>query len=118
MIEALKAMIERHREAKAVEALTERDLADLGMTRSQVLHFMQMPPDTPDRVLAMARVFGLSEGEMKRNHSEWLDAVEVCAACQDRGACALVLSKGDLANPRDAAFCPNHQTFQQHWNAA
>lgn len=118
MIEAIKAVIDRWREEKAVEALTDRDLSDLGMTRDQVLHFLRMPAHTPERVLAMGKVFGLSEGTLKRDHSEWMDLVEVCAMCRDGGACALLLEKGDLANPRDAAFCPNHQSFERHWQAA
>lgn len=118
MLHAIKALISRRRQEKAVEALSAADLADLGMTRDTVLHFLRMPADAPDRVLAMGRVFGLSEGGLKQNRSDWLDMVETCAACPDRAACALVLSKGALANPRDAAFCPNTARFTAHWAAA
>ncbi len=118
MLQAIRALIHRRREEKAVEALSDRDLADLGMSRAQVLHFLHMPADTPERLLAMARIFGLTEGEVKRDHGEWLDLVESCAACQDRAACALLLAKGTLANPRDAEFCPNRESFEAHWQAA
>lgn len=118
MIEVIKAIIDRWKEEQAVNALTDRDLKDLGMTRDQVLHFLRMPADIPERVLAMGRVFGLTEGNLKKNHSEWLDMVETCAACPDRGACALVLQKGEMANPRDATFCPNLPTFERHWQTA
>jgi hypothetical protein len=118
MFQSIRTMIDRYRETRALDALTERDLADLGMSREQVAHFIRMPADTPDRVVAMARIFGLSEGEVKRDHGEWIDLVGVCAECADRGACGVLLGKGDLANPRDATFCPNHKTFEQHWQAA
>lgn len=118
MLHAIKALISRRRQEKAVEALSAADLADLGMTRDTVLHFLRMPADAPDRVLAMGHVFGLSEGGLKQNRSDWLDMVETCAACPDRAACALVLSKGALANPRDAGFCLNKDRFAAHWAAA
>lgn len=118
MFKAFKAAMDRYQEARALDALTERDLADLGVSREQLAHFIRMPEDTPDRVLAMAHVFGLSSGEVKRDHGEWLDLVEVCAECPDRVACGHLLDKGDLANPRDATFCPNHKTFEQHWRAS
>jgi hypothetical protein len=79
MFQPIRTMIDRYRETRALDALTDRDLADLGMSREQVAHFIRMPADTPDRVVAMARIFGLSEGEIKRDHGEWIDLVEVCA---------------------------------------
>ena len=118
MLEVIRQMIDRWREEKAVAALGARDLAELGMTRDQVLTLIRMPTDTPQRVVAMGRVFGLSEGALKKDRSQWLNMVECCAECRDRGACALLLQKGTLANPRDAAFCPNHPSFEAHWGKA
>ncbi|WP_435259974.1 DUF6455 family protein [Thioclava sp. FR2] len=115
MLQSVRNFIERWRDAKAVEAMSERELAELGMRRDQVLNFLRMPPDTPDRVVAMARVFGLTAGEVKADHAEWLDLLETCSQCGDRGACALTLSKGDLAGPRDAEYCPNKSAFESHW---
>lgn len=118
MFQPLKRTLQRWREAQAADALSDRELDDLGLTRSQMKHFLTMPADVPDRVLAMGQVFGLSEGAIKRDHTAWTDMVETCALCKDRAACALVLSKGELANPRDAGFCPNHAFFEAHWKLA
>ena len=115
MLQTLRNFVERWRDSKAVEAMSDRDLAELGMSRDQVINFLRMPPDTPDRVLAMARVFGLSAGDVKADHAEWLDLLETCSHCLNRGACSLTLAKGDLAGPRDASYCPNRAAFEAHW---
>ncbi|WP_158569352.1 DUF1127 domain-containing protein [Pseudotabrizicola alkalilacus] len=107
----------QHRRAE-VDALTDRDLSDLGLSRDQLRHFAQMPADVPERVVAMGAVFGLSEGALRRHHGTWSELLDVCSTCPDRGACALVLAKAQLANPRDAAFCPNRHNFSGFWSAA
>ena len=111
MFNRIKALIERWHEVREVSALTDRDLNDLGMSRAQVEAFVRMPHDVPDRVIAMARIFGLDEAEVKENHAEWLDLLEVCGSCADRGACSLVLERGDLSRPQDCGFCLNHAAF-------
>jgi len=117
MFDRLKSLLKRWRDTADVESLTERDLSDLGVTRDQVRRFVRMPPDVPNRVVAMGAIYGLSEGELRRNHQTWTDLLEICATCPDRGACRHVLAKAALANPRDAAFCPNRDNFASHWSA-
>lgn len=112
MFNRIKALIERWNEVREVDALTDRDLDDLGLTRVQVESFVRMPHDVPDRVLAMAAIFGLHEDEVKANHGEWLELLETCGGCQDRGACALVLERGELSRPADCHFCLNRGCFE------
>ena len=111
MFNRIKALIERWNEVREVGALSDRDLDDLGMSRAQVEAFVRMPHDVPDRVIAMARIFGLDEAEVKANHAEWLDLLETCGTCHDRGACKLVLERGDLSRPQDCSFCLNAHAF-------
>ena len=112
MFDRIKALIERWNEAREVESLSERDLDDLGMSRAQVEAFVRMPHDVPDRVLAMAAIFGLSEDEVKANHGEWLELLETCGTCHDRGACKMVLERGELSRPQDCSFCLNAHQFE------
>lgn len=118
MLEVIRQMIDRWREEKAVSALGARDLAELGMTRDQVLRFIRMPADTPQRVLSMGRLFGLTAQDLKHDPATWRDLIETCATCPDRASCALLLQKGTLAHPKDATFCPNHPSFEAHWARA
>jgi hypothetical protein len=112
MFDRIRALIVRWHELKEIEALSERDLDDLGMTRDQVRAFAAMPPDVPDRVAAMGAIFGLNPAELKANHALWLDLLETCGGCGDRGACGLVLAKGDLGRAADCSFCRNRVTFE------
>ena len=111
MFNRIKTLIDRWNEVREVGALSDRDLDDLGMSRSQVEAFVRMPHDVPDRVVAMARIFGLDEAEVKANHAEWLELLETCGSCHDREACKLALDRGDLSRPQDCAFCLNAHAF-------
>ncbi len=112
MFERIKTLIDRWNEVREVSALTDRDLDDLGMSRAQVEAFVRMPHDVPDRVIAMARIFGLSEAEVKADHAAWLELLETCGTCRDRGACKLALERGDLSQPHECSFCLNTHAFE------
>ncbi|WGV16128.1 DUF1127 domain-containing protein [Fuscovulum ytuae] len=118
MLARIRALIDRWQQLKTVDALTDRDLADLGMTRRQVEDFIRMPPDVPDRVARMAAIFGLSEAEVKANHAEYLEILGTCAHCRERGTCSLILARWEIARPAEATFCPNAGTYSNHNHAA
>lgn len=111
MLERIRALVDRWREIKEIDALTDRDLDDLGLSRAQVQAFARIPPDTPDRMAAMAANFGISADDLRRNHAEYLDLLGTCGTCHDRATCALVLAKREIARPSDCAFCPNAHDF-------
>jgi hypothetical protein len=112
MFDRIKALMHRWQDLKEVSQLSDRDLDDLGMTRGQVEAFVRMPHDVPDRVLAMAEIFGLSEDQVKADHAAYTDLLYTCGQCKERGACRLVLDRGDLSRPSDAEFCLNKSTFE------
>ena len=118
MLEQIRALVTRWRALKEVDSLTDRDLMDLGMTRTQVETFARMPLDVADRVAAMAANFGIGAADLKANYEEYLELLSTCGRCQDRAACGLVLAKGELARPSEAAFCPNAPVFAQMGNLA
>ena len=107
MLARIRALIDRWQQLKTLNELSDRDLADLGMSRAQVEAFIRMPPDVPDRVIRMAAIFGIAEADLKADHAEYLELLGTCGPCRDRGACSLVLARGELARPSEAAFCPN-----------
>ena len=113
MFDRIRALIDRLHEVQEVNALSDRDLDDLGMSREQVLAFLKMPRDISERVTAMGKIFGISGVELKRDHAQWVDLLTVCGHCADRAACSRVLGKGLLAQPSDAPFCGNRVTFAQ-----
>jgi hypothetical protein len=111
MLERIRDFMLRWRELQEIEALTDRDLDDLGMTRDQVETFARMPRDTASRMAAMAALFGIPAADLKRDHALYQEMLCTCGTCSDRAACALVLERGELARPSDCAFCPNAASF-------
>lgn len=120
MFERIRALIARWQELKEVDSLSDRDLDDLGMTRDQVRAFALMPEDVQDRVTAMGRIFGISEADLKRDHAMWIELLESCGQCYDRGACGLALAQSDLTRAADCGFCRNRDNFtaMQHHSFA
>lgn len=111
MFDRIKTLLHRWHDLAEVAALTDHELDDLGMTRDQIERFVRMPADVPDRVRAMAEIFGLSAAEVQRDHDAWVDLLQTCGTCRDRGACGLVLERGELSRPQDCGFCLNAPRF-------
>jgi hypothetical protein len=111
MFDRIRALIHRLHDVQEVNALSDRDFDDLGMSREQVLGFLRMPSDIADRVTAMGKIFGVPEVELKRDHAQWVDLLTLCGHCTDRAACGRVLAKGAAAQPSEAQFCVNRGTF-------
>lgn len=111
MFERIKTLMQRWHDIKEINALSDRDLADLGMSRGQVEAFARMPRDISDRVAHMAAVFGLSNAELHMNHEAYLGLLSTCGTCRDRAQCSHVLARGALATPAEAGFCLNAESF-------
>lgn len=111
MFDRIRSLLRHLHEVQEVNALTDRDLDDLGMTRAQVLDFLAMPTDIAERVTAMGAIFGIPEEVLKRDHGQWVDLLSTCGHCAERGACTRVLDLGDMADPAQAHFCGNRPAF-------
>lgn len=114
MLDRIRRLFERVSDMKAIAALSDRDLLDLGITRDQAQHMAALPEDVPGRVTAMARIFGLTEQELLRDRSEWVELLETCHACTELAACRRLLRQPDRATPGQAEFCPNREHFAHH----
>ncbi len=113
MFDTIKTLVHRWRDLQEVASLSNRDLDDLGISRDQVEAFVRMPHDVPDRVAAMAQIFGLTPEQIEADHSAYMDLLYTCGRCKDRAACRTVLDRGAVSRPADAAFCLNKTAFEQ-----
>ena len=109
MFDRIRTLIHRLHEVKEVSALTDRDLADIGLSRDQMIDFLAMPRDINKRVTAMGAIFGVPPADLKRDHGLWLDLLTTCGHCTDRAACSQALDQGAL--PADCGFCGNRTAF-------
>lgn len=109
MFDRIRALLAHLHDVSEVNALSDRDLDDLGMSRDQVLAFLRMPQDVTERVTAMGAIFGIPEAALKRDHAQWVDLLTTCGHCADRGRCASLLARGK--DKAEATFCPNGPSF-------
>ena len=109
MFDRIRTMFQRRAELRQIEALSDRDLQDLGMSRSQLRDFLHMPADTVQRVTAMGAIFGRTSDDLRRDHAEWNDMLSNCGYCAERDSCSRLLELGDLAHPDQATFCDNRE---------
>jgi len=110
MIERFPEFFRRTRDQHELMGLSDRELADLGVTRAQALELAHLPEDVPGRVQAMGRIFGLSEAELADNRDLWHELLQSCRHCTHLPQCARFLASGE-GTPEQAGFCPNHDEF-------
>lgn len=111
MFDRIKTLLQRWHEIQEVEALSQTDLHDLGLSRDQLRAFVQMPHDVQDRLTAMAKLFGIPEEDLRHDQAQWVELLTSCGHCTDRRACSELLARGKLNGPDDARFCPNRLEF-------
>jgi hypothetical protein len=111
MFERIRRLWARAADEDAIIALSDRDLADLGLSRDQALNLVRLPDDVPGRVAAMGAIFGLSEDELIRDRDQWEELLVTCNQCRETVACRHLLEVGDMATPTQAGFCPNAGRF-------
>jgi hypothetical protein len=109
-------LLDRWRDLAWLEALDDRDLADLGVTRDQAMHLARLPADVPERMQAMAAIFGVDASTLQHDRATLTEISETCAGCRETAACRRTLDRarvldGSIA-PHQCGFCPNAGTFR------
>ncbi|MCB1359718.1 MAG: DUF1127 domain-containing protein [Rhodobacter sp.] len=112
MMERFMKLFRRSRDLHEIRAMSDRDLADLGVTRAQAMALTALPDDVPGRVAAMGRVYGLSEDRLTQRREIWNDMLETCHHCQDLAACERTMVNRVAGDTPDVAFCPNARSFR------
>lgn len=113
MLDRLRKMFEQYRDLSEVAGLSDRDLADLGVSRDQARQLAALPDAVPERIAAMGRIFGLSEADLHRDRAIWQEMLAVCQNCRELRACRKLLDQAQTAVPGDAGFCPNWVQFAE-----
>jgi len=114
MLTRIRRLFGRWQQLGCAQALTDRELHDLGMTRAQIMSFVTMPAEVPDRLGRMAALFGIPEDELQSNRAEYLELLQTCACCSVSGPCARLLARGPDALTEHAGFCPNAPGLANH----
>lgn len=107
MLDRLSQILHRWTALSVMGGPTDRDLAELGLTRDQAERLTHLPRAVPERMAAMAAIFGLTPAQLEANRADWIELAENCAECRHKGECRSTLAKGAAAQPAETGFCPN-----------
>jgi uncharacterized protein YjiS (DUF1127 family) len=100
----------RMRDLKEISLMDARELADLGLRRSDASAVASGAGDVRDRIAGMTARLGLDYGTVMESHWRAVDIARNCAQCGERRACRRYLAgHGPRADYQD--FCPNARTF-------
>jgi hypothetical protein len=114
MLDTLRRVLARWEALSVAGGPTDRDLAELGLSRDQADRLAALPPGVPARMRGIAAIFGLPPAAIEANRADWIELAEICSGCGEGRACGAALAEPDRATPTEvAAFCPNarHYSF-------
>lgn len=116
MMERFFRLFRLSRDIHEIEAMGDRELADLGISRTEALQLAALPDDVPTRVSAMAKVFGIPSEALLADRRLWHELLHSCNNCTDLGACHRFMAREEPDEPVETGsltFCPNRQTFEE-----
>ncbi|RUS60193.1 hypothetical protein EGN72_10390 [Pseudorhodobacter sp. E13] len=112
MFDAVKETVARWRAQAQVEAMSDRECADLGVGRDTLRRHAGMPPTVEARMSQMAAVQGVDMSRLRHDRDSYLEAVETCDSCGVTKRCKSFLARPD-SPAAEAAFCPNSTLYSQ-----
>lgn len=88
---------------------SDRELADLGLSRADLTLLRSGLPGARKRILAMAAQFGLTEADLNARPELGLDLAETCGHCRQAKTCRDAIRSG---SPLPQDKCPNARLYQ------
>jgi uncharacterized protein YjiS (DUF1127 family) len=101
---------DRREREREIARLTPQDIADLGLSRQDVLALARMPAEQVARMEEMARLHGVDPESLDAHRDLRIAVALTCAQCGENSRCRRAIEDGLLAE--EAGFCPNHETYR------
>ncbi|MFN6978240.1 MAG: DUF1127 domain-containing protein [Gemmobacter sp.] len=111
MLDRLRTWIGAHRVRDAIDALSDRDIADIGLSRGAMTDLATIPATIPARMTRMAALFGVSGAGVAADRPTYLEALGRCAHCSAARTCAQAFTEGS-ATASAVGFCPNAPLYR------
>jgi len=112
-VERFRDWVERKRLAREIAELSNREVMDLGLNRSELQVLTEVPRRVRTRMEAMARVFGADPLDIYLERWRNVELVNACHNCTAEAECAAQLAKPKMTRAALCSFCPNAGAFTQ-----
>lgn len=89
---------------------TDRELADLGLSRTDYRQLVGSAPGTRARMEALAAKFGVTPEMIDRDRGLALEIAETCGQCHLAGKCQRALDGKGMFDPD---HCPNAARYRE-----
>jgi len=97
--------------AAEIASLDPADLAAMGVTRTDLMEFAQMPADQAARMDRMAAIFGVVQRQLDADPDQRNDILRRCVHCGAKATCESVLEGDDRLTAAEVDFCPNADSY-------
>lgn len=110
MLQWMKDRWTRRKARRMMLALSDQELHDLALSRSDIAQFLNQPADTPERMARMARIFGMDSKTLREDATSYREMAQVCGHCESRKTCAEKIWQDGITR-QDIDFCPNARAY-------
>ncbi|WP_343080941.1 DUF6455 family protein [Ostreiculturibacter nitratireducens] len=93
-----------------VDALSQRDLDEIGMSKGDLRAVLTTGPEVLARMEKMAALHGLSHRALTENRSDYVGFVAECRHCGAVRTCEKALANASVT-AAETAFCPNAAAY-------
>lgn len=112
MFDILSRALERRRRHREVDAIDERGLDELGLSRGELHTLVDAPATVIARLSEMAFRHGLDDAKLARSAHDYAQMVDACEHCAATRECRSFLSD-PAADVAAAGFCPNRAVYRE-----
>lgn len=112
MLDRLRTLLHTLRSLDEIDGLSDRDLADISLSRAEVADLARMSAAIPARMARMAAVFGVSEADLTADRATAVEATQRCAHCGAARTCAHQFAEGTVTVEAAAGYCPNAALYR------
>lgn len=108
----LREWSERRTRESEILMMDDRQSADIGFSRNELLTLARLPQEVPARMHRMAGVFGADPEDLREDRAAYAEMLMTCASCDAQRQCKRELGGGRPTDAARCSFCPNAEAFR------
>ena len=112
LVNCVKGWIDRVQAENTLAQMSQRDVADLGLSRADLRDVLDLPSDTAGRMERVAVAYDVSGWQAKAGRVQALEMIRVCGHCDQRDKCRRALQDAAPKTMATFDFCPNQHAYR------